>query len=63
MIDRHHDLSITCQAQRMHISRGSVYYRRRQPSSIQVQLMHSLDTLHVTYPFAGSHMLRGLRQR
>lgn len=63
MIDRSHRLSITRQAQLMCISRGTVYYRRRPPCCAQVQLMHSLDTLHMAHPFAGSRMLKGLLQR
>ena len=63
MIDRRHGLPITRQAQLMRISRGSVYYRRKPPCDGQVQLMHSLDALHVAHPFAGSRMLKGLLQR
>ena len=63
MIDRSHGLSLTRQAQLMHISRGSVYYRRKPPCSAQIQLMNSLDALHVAHPFAGSRMLRDLLQR
>ena len=63
MIDRRHGLPISRQAQLMRISRGSVYYRRKPPCDGQVQLMHSLDALHVAHPFAGSRMLKGLLQR
>ena len=63
MIDRSHSLSLARQAQLMQISRGSIYYRRKSPNSEQVSLTHTLDALHVTHPFAGSRMLRGLLQR
>lgn len=63
MIDRSHALSLARQAQLMQISRGAIYYRRKQSNSEQTQLMHSLDALHLAHPFAGSRMLRGLLQR
>ena len=63
MIDHSHALSLARQAQLMQISRGAIYYRRKQSNSEQTQLMHSLDALHLAHPFAGSRMLRGLLQR
>jgi putative transposase len=60
MIDREHDLPITKQAQVLHISRGSVYYRPRLVPASDLEIMHRLDRLHLEFPFAGSRMLRGL---
>src|SRR4051794_35168145 len=60
MIDRSHDLPITKQAKVLNVSRGSVYYRPRAPSSADLALMHRMDELHLDFPFAGSRMLRDL---
>jgi len=63
MIDRSHELSVTGQAQQLGISRGSVYYLPRPPSSADLALMRRIDELHMDYPFAGSRMLRDLLGR
>src|SRR3954463_8482442 len=60
MIDRSHDLPITKQAKVLNVSRGSVYYRPRAPSSADLALMRRMDELHLDFPFAGSRMLRDL---
>ena len=60
MIDRVHDLPIAKQAEVLHISRGSVYYRPRPVPEADLALMRRLDRLHLELPFAGSRMLRGL---
>ena len=60
MIDRSHDLPITRQAQVLSISRGSVYYRPRAVSDVDLAIMRRMDELHLKYPFAGSRMLRDL---
>ncbi|MGF7213360.1 putative transposase [Skermanella aerolata] len=60
MIDRSHDLPITRQAKVLNVSRGSVYYRPRPPSSADLALMRRMDELHLDFPFAGSRMLRDL---
>jgi putative transposase len=60
MIDREHRLSVSRQARLLGISRGSVYYQRRPPSTADLALMRRMDALHLEYPFAGSRMLRGL---
>ena len=60
MIDRDHELPITKQAEVLRISRGSVYYMPRPVSAADLALMRRLDELHLEFPFAGSHMLRGL---
>jgi putative transposase len=58
MIDREHELSITCQAKLLGISRGTVYYLPRPVSPADLALMRKLDELHLEYPFMGARMLR-----
>ena len=60
MIDRSHDLPITKQAKVLNVSRGSVYYLPRPPSTADLALMRRMDELHLDFPFAGSRMLRDL---
>ena len=60
MIGRGHRLSVSRQARLLGISRGSVYYQRRSPSTADRAWMRRMDAWHVEYPFAGSRMLRGL---
>ena len=60
MIDRSHDLPITKQAKVLNVSRGSVYYLPRAPSTADLALMRRMDELHLDFPFAGSRMLRDL---
>ena len=60
MIDRAHRLSISGQTRLLGLSRGSVYYQRRPPSTADLALMRRIDALHLEYPFAGSRMLLGL---
>lgn len=60
MMDRTHRLSVSRQARLLGISRGSVYYQRRPPSTADLALLRRLDALHLEYPFAGSRMLLGL---
>ena len=63
MIDRKHGLSVSRQARALGISRGSVYYLPRPVSDADLKLMRRIDELHMEYPFAGSRMLRGLRDK
>ena len=58
MIDREHELSITCQAKLLGISRGTVYYLPRPVSPADLALMRKLDELHLEHPFMGARMLR-----
>ena len=60
MIDRKHDLPVSCQARELGISRGSIYYLRRATSTADLALMRRIDELHLDYPFAGSRMLQWL---
>ena len=63
MIDGHHGLSITKQAQALGISRGSVYYLPRPVSSADLAVIRRIDELHLEFPFAGSRMLCDLLNR
>jgi putative transposase len=58
MIDREHALPITCQAQVLGMSRGSVYYLPRPISAADLALMRRIDELHLEHPFMGARMLR-----
>jgi putative transposase len=60
MIDPEHDLPIKQQAKVLEISRSTVYYEPRPISDEDLWLMRLIDELHLSYPFAGSRMLRGL---
>lgn len=60
MIDREHPLSVCRQAQVLQLSRSSVYYRPRPPSADELLLRRRIDELHLSFPFAGSRMLRDL---
>jgi putative transposase len=58
MIDRHHALPITRQAELLDISRGTVYYLPKPVSEADLALMRRLDELHLEHPFMGARMLR-----
>ncbi len=60
MIERDNRLSISRQAQRLGLSRGSVSYLLRPTSQTDLALMRRIDALHLDDPFAGSRMLQGL---
>lgn len=60
MIDRTHALALTKQAELLKINRSSLYYRPKDVSLEDLELMRVLDELHLEHPFAGSRMLRGL---
>jgi len=63
MINRDHALPIKRQAELVKISRGNVYYMPRAASQADQDLMKRIDTLNLTYPFAGSRMLRDFLSR
>ncbi len=60
MIDRTHALPISARAKLLGISRGSVSYQSCATSDADLAIMRRIDELHLTYPFAGSRMLRDL---
>lgn len=63
MIDRHHDLTVTRQAELLGMSRGSVYYLPRPVSAANLALMRRIDDLHLEHPFMGARMLRDQLRR
>jgi len=60
MIDPEHGLPISRQAKVLKLSRSSVYYRPRETSARDLELMKAVDRLHLEAPFAGSRMMRRL---
>ena len=60
MIDPEHALPISRQAVELEISRSTIYYRPRPVSAADLFLMRRIDELHLSYPFAGSRMLRDM---
>jgi len=63
MINRDHKLPLTRQAELLNISRGAIYYKSRDVSAADLNIMRRLDALHLNYPFAGSRMLRDMLVR
>jgi len=60
MIDRENKLPLSQQVKLLHLSRSSVYYRKKPVSEGDPDLMHRIDRLHLDYPFAGSGMPRSM---
>ena len=58
MMDSTHALSISRQAQRAGISRGSVYDVPTSVGAADLGLMRRLDALHLEHPFMGARMVR-----
>jgi putative transposase len=58
MMDGHHALSISRQAQLAGSSRGSVYYVPKAVGAADLVLLRHLDALHLEHPFMGARMLR-----
>jgi putative transposase len=63
MIDRGHQLPVSQQAKLVGIARSSAYYRPRQVSEVDQNLMRRIDELHLEFPFAGARMLVRLLRR
>ena len=63
MINRDHKLPLSRQAELLNISRGTIYYKSRDVSVADLNIMRRLDALHLDYPFAGSRMLRDMLAR
>jgi putative transposase len=63
MINRDHKLPLSRQAELLNISRGTIYYKSRDVSVADLNIVRRLDALHLDYPFAGSRMLRDMLAR
>lgn len=63
MINRDHKLPLARQAELLNISRGTIYYKSRDVSVADLNIMRRLDALHLDYPFAGSRMLQDMLVR
>lgn len=63
MINRDHKLPLASQAELLNISRGTIYYKSRDVSVADLNIMRRLDALHLDYPFAGSRMLQDMLVR
>jgi len=60
MIDRSHALPLTRQVELLSISRGSIYYERKNVDTLDLEIMRIIDELHLEYRFAGARMLRDM---
>jgi putative transposase len=60
MIDPEHALPISKQAEELQMARSTIYYTPRPVSEADLFLMRRIDELHMSYPFAGSRMLRDM---
>jgi putative transposase len=58
MIDRTSQITITRQAELLSVNRTSLYYAPKPMNDNDLQILRSLDELHLTYPFMGARMLR-----
>ncbi|MBC8745803.1 DDE-type integrase/transposase/recombinase [Paraburkholderia sp. WC7.3b] len=63
MVDRGHQLPVSQQAKLVGIARSSAYYRPRQVSEADQNLMRRIDGLHLEFAFAGARMLVRLLRR
>jgi putative transposase len=57
MINRTGTLSISQQTKLLGFSRGMVYYKSKPLTETELKLMHTMDKLHIDYPFMGSRMI------
>jgi putative transposase len=57
------DLPLTLQAELLGISRSSLYYQPRPPSSEEIRIKHRIDELYTDYPFYGSRRMTAQLQR
>jgi len=60
MIDKAHELPVKRQAQLVGIARSTAYHKPAPISESSLQLMRTIDELHLEYPFAGSRMIRDM---
>ena len=58
MIDRHHPLPLTRQSEILELSRSSLYYKAVPVSDRDLEVMRTIDEIHLKYPFWGSRSIR-----
>jgi putative transposase len=58
MIDKTSKITITRQAELLAVNRTTLYYVPKPMNDNDLQILRSLDELHLTYPFMGARMLR-----
>jgi putative transposase len=51
------DISVTQQVELLNISRSSIYYQPKEPSSEEIAIKHRIDELYTQYPFYGSRRI------
>lgn len=57
------DLPLSTQAELLDISRSSLYYQPRPPSSEELKIKHRIDELYTDYPFYGSRRMTAQLRR
>lgn len=57
------DLPLSVQAELLSISRSSLYYQPRPPSSEEIRIKHRIDEIYTEYPHYGSRRMTAQLQR
>ncbi len=57
------ELPLSVQAELLSISRSSLYYQPRPPSSEEIKIKHRIDELYTDSPFYGSRRMTAQLQR
>ena len=58
MVERGHSLPVTRQCELIALARSTAYYREREISAEDLELMRLIDEAHLQYPFYGSRRIR-----
>ena len=56
------EIALSVQAQLLSLSRSSLYYQPRPPSTREVAIKHRIDELYTAYPFYGSRRIQVVLQ-
>ena len=57
MVNKSHKIPINRQCQILELNRSSFYYRAREVSESNLELMRQIDQIHLKYPFLGSRRI------
>ena len=57
------ELPLTQQVELLNISRSSIYYQRKGPTTEEIAIKHRIDELYTQYPFYGSRRIAAQMQR